>query len=171
MTVKAFPMPDPTQISAVDRWLSQAQAAPEQAWREWRDGGVALLPCGNRFCAIRIPTQLVHAAVGTSEQPAVDTALSAALDGPVIRDEAGQHDYALIETIPRRDWPFQQDAPLLGHGTYLGVPKTEREGSSRTHWVVPPRFPGNLCSLRAVEELVATGRASLAENSPPETSP
>ncbi|MGW5737032.1 MULTISPECIES: hypothetical protein [Streptomyces] len=156
----------PRAITPVDRWLAQAQAGPEQAWREWRDEGIALLPCGSRFCAIRMPAQLVYAAVGTSDQKAVDVALAKALDGPVIRDEAGQHDYALIETIPREDWPFQREAPLLSEGTYLGVPRTEHEG--RTHWVLPPRFPGNLCSLRAVEQLVAAGHDTLAESSPPE---
>ncbi|MFD3574788.1 hypothetical protein [Streptomyces sp. NPDC058644] len=151
------------EISAVAHWLSEAQAGPELAWREWNDGGVAILPCGSRFCAIRIPVQLVYAAVGTSEPKAVDAALAARLDGPVILDRQGQYEYALTELITQKEWPFQREAPLLGDGTYLGVPKAERDGSSRAHWAVPPRFPGHLCSLQAVEQLVAAGCASLAE--------
>jgi hypothetical protein len=153
----------PRGISPIDHWLAQAQAAPELAWREWTEGGVALLPCGARFCAVRIPTQLVYAAVGTSEQEAVDAALAQTLDGPVIRDGQGQYDYALIRSAARKEWRFQREAPLLGDGTYLGVPKSEHDGSSRAHWAVPPRFPGDLCSLQAVEQLVAAGHASLTE--------
>lgn len=153
----------PRAITPVDRWLAQAQAAPEQACREWQDGGVALLPCGTRFCAVRIPTRLVHAAVGTCEETAVNAALASALDGPVIRDGHGQYEYALIRTAAPLEWQFDHEAPLLGDGTYLGVPAEEYDGESRASWAVPPRFPGNLCSLRSVESLVATGSARLAE--------
>ncbi|MFH8492470.1 hypothetical protein [Streptomyces longisporoflavus] len=153
-----------TEISAVERWLSYAQAAPELAWREWKDAGVALLPCGSRFCAIKIPAQLVFAAMGTPEYRAVDAALAQRLDGPVIHDGRDQYDYALIKAMNPKDWPFGREAPLLGDGTYLGVPKEEHNGPSRVHWAVPPRFPGNLCSPRSVEQLVAAGRAALAES-------
>ena len=82
-------------MSAMDRdlldryitgWLARAHDHPERARTEWSRHGVALLPLGRRFSAVRLPGKLVVAAVGTTDAKAIAEELEFRLDGPVIHD-------------------------------------------------------------------------------------
>lgn len=141
-------MTTPRDLSPVDHWLAHAQAALELAWREWQEGGVALLPLGEAFVAPRLPEALVYAAVGTAELEEVAERLEQRLQGPVIFDgrSMGGTYYALMERRDRLVWRHQDVAPLLGRGTYLGVPRLDRREPPGTYWAVPPRFTGDLCT-------------------------
>lgn len=55
---------------AVRDWLAKAHPVPRQAMAEWANHGVALLPLGARFDAVRVPASRIHAAVG-SDEPSV----------------------------------------------------------------------------------------------------
>lgn len=149
---------------AIAEWLALAQQAPGQAWSEWSDGGVALLPLGRRFVAARLPEALVYAAVKAAGSEEVAERLEQRLQGPVIFDDRtmGGTFYTLMEPRDRSEWKHQEVAPLLGRGTYLGVPKLARRKPPGTHWVVPPRFIGDLCRPEYVAVLVAHGLKQLA---------
>ncbi|CAM5288424.1 hypothetical protein SALBM135S_03616 [Streptomyces alboniger] len=149
---------------AVSAWLAEAQASPQLAHKEWITGGVALLPCGSTFDAVRLPETLVQAAVNSTDAHEVATRLQRCLDGPVIHDSRPGLYYALMRPEgTRRRWPYQEQAPRLSDGSYLGVPRLEREEPPGTHWVVPPQFEGDLCEPAAVARLITAGwRASEA---------
>ncbi|MFI6011416.1 hypothetical protein ACIBAG_21795 [Streptomyces sp. NPDC051243] len=148
----------------ISEWLAQANPAPQQAFTEWTDQGVALLPLGKLFAAIRIPGDLVYAAVGGEESEQVADILRMWLRGPVIHDHRsmGPTYYALIQWHAGLVWDYGEVAPCLHGDTYLGVPRIDRREPPGTYWAVPPRFEGNLCRPQAVRELIDAGRRQLA---------
>ncbi|MEV6756702.1 hypothetical protein [Streptomyces sp. NPDC051214] len=152
---------------AVALWFAQAQQGVAQARREWMDRGVALLPCGTRFCAVRLSGRLVHAACGTDRTEMVRGTLAGMLAGPVICDAFASHYYALVQPTPPRAWQHQEVAPLLGTGTYLGVPATRLTHPPGTYWLVLPELPGDLCALPPVTTLITEGRRCLTSQGQP----
>ncbi|MEV5975775.1 hypothetical protein [Streptomyces sp. NPDC052114] len=155
----------PALVSAITDWFACTLQTPEQARREWADTGIALLPLGHRFDAVRLPDALVHASVGSTAAEEVSRRLGQLLRGPVIYDgrTMGGTYYALIRPIERSVWRHQDIAPRLGTDTYMGVPRLTRTEPPGTYWVVRPRFQGDLCDLPAVESLVTAGHAVLSE--------
>ncbi|APY87767.1 hypothetical protein DCW30_34420 [Streptomyces alfalfae] len=151
-------------------WLAHAQEGSEQAWLEWETRGVALLPLGRRFDAVRMPEPLVYAALDTTEPQEVARLLTQVLAGPVIYDgrTMGGTYYALVrpreQTDEPRAWKHEVAAPLLSDGTFLGVPRLDRTQPPGTHWVVPPAFEGDLCPERWVAAFVAKGRRASEES-------
>ncbi|MFI8346640.1 hypothetical protein [Streptomyces sp. NPDC085596] len=140
----------------IRNWLAGAHGSPEQVRREWARCGLALLPLGSRFDAVRIPGELLHAAVGSG-------AVGDALDGPVIHDvrTLGPTYWALV---PRQDdWPGDAETPLLSHGTYLGVPDLTVIGPPGSFWVTAPRRRHHLCRAEEVLALIACGRRELRQ--------
>jgi hypothetical protein len=152
----------------ITEWLARAHPEPQRARVEWSTQGVALLPLGRLFCAVRLPGELVHAAVGCADPDQVDAALREWMQGPVIHDHrsTGATYYALINwgaaVIHHLD--EDGDAPCLGDGTYLGVPRIDRRQPPGTYWVVAPRYDGDLCRPSAVRSLIATGRDKLTRS-------
>ncbi|WP_307671764.1 hypothetical protein [Streptomyces sp. V4I2] len=136
-----------------------------QAYTEWADQSVALLPLGRRFNAIRIPGILIHAATHThTDAPELlAQAVRNALDGPVIHDHlsTGATYYALIPHSRGLPWLGTHDTPLLGPGTYLGIPALEHTTPPGTYWLIPPRHRGDLCAPDAVLQLINTARRTL----------
>ncbi|MFJ1664789.1 hypothetical protein ACIOK4_00080 [Streptomyces bottropensis] len=149
--------------SYITAWLARAHDDPEQVRAEWADRGVALLPLGRAFSAVRLTSRLVHAAVG-SHDPAVITAeLEDRLSGPVIHDSLaiGKPYYALIQWHAGVVWKGDDETPCLGDGVHLGVPRIERVRPPGTYWLVPPRREDGLCRSEAVQQLIQDGRAAL----------
>ncbi|MEU0742541.1 hypothetical protein [Streptomyces sp. NPDC006134] len=149
---------------AIAEWLARTHPAPENVWREWDTQGVALLPLGERFAAVRLPGGIVHAAVDSEDRDRVAAALGERLGGSIIHDRrvAGGTYYALIQAHAGLVWAYGDAAVCLGHGTYLGVPRIDRQQPPGTYWVVPPRYEGDLCAPRAIVDLVETGRSQVA---------
>lgn len=169
---------------AVEHWLLATHPAPEQARREWSEpGGVALLPLGTLFCAVRIPKALVMSAVQvelTGEEKddylfdaMVDVGLFESLDGPVICDHHQARYYALAPaSMPDRwhkaaaEWSAL-GVEFLGSGTHLGVPRVEATradpGKWASHWAVEMESPGMLCDPQAIARLIAAGARRLAK--------
>lgn len=144
----------------IAEWLARAADDPEQARGQWTTQGVALLRCGRRFDAVRIPADLVHAALGTDEAPIIAAALPFDLGGPVILDRS--HYYALIFGHSGMVWDEGDDTPRLGPDTYLGVPRLDRMTPPGAHWVVPPQFDGDVCRPNTVRLFIARARTKLA---------
>jgi hypothetical protein len=150
----------------ITEWLARAHPAPEQARAEWSNQGVALLPLGRRFAAVRLPGAMVHAAAGSDVPDIVAKALSERLSGPVIHDHrtAGPTYYALIQWHAGLVWDYGETAPCLQGDTYLGVPRIDRREPPGTYWVVAPRYDGDLCRPQAVRELIDAGHQQLIQH-------
>lgn len=135
------------------------QSAPGHAFWEWKGSGVALLPLGSRFDAVRLPEALVQAAVGATAPQEAAARLARIVVGPVIYDgrTLGGSYYALTKPSRARAWQHQDSAPRLSSGTYLGVPGLDRTGPPGTYWLVRPRFEGDLCEPAAVAAVIDLG--------------
>ncbi|MGW4445238.1 hypothetical protein [Streptomyces sp. NPDC004682] len=114
------------------------------------------MPLGPRFDAVRIPGDLLHAAVGRGD-------IGDALNGPVIHDvrTLGPTYWALVPHLD--EWPGDPETSLLSHGTYLGVPDLTVTGRPGSFWVSPPRRRHHLCRAEDVLALVAHGRRELGQ--------
>ena len=154
---------------AIAEWLVRAHPVPEQARAEWTTQGVALLPLGGRFAAVRMPSDVVHAAVESDDRREVAVALGELLGGSIIFDRrvAGGTYYALIQGHAGLVWAYDNVATCLGLGTYLGVPRIDRQQPPGTYWVIPPRYEGDLCAPRVITALLEAGKLQLAEEAEP----
>lgn len=176
------PEPGVLVTSAADRrlatthWLlsTLSEAGRERAREEWQELGVAMLPLGGLFSAVRIPGRLVHALAGTEEPAKVDAFLAQALEGgPVICDPHSPRYYALVPaSTPRThsekvaDW-LESDAACLGRESYLGVPSTDAVAYDparfASYWSVPMDSPAMLCPALLVGRLIGAGRDLVAD--------
>lgn len=150
---------------AVSHWLLAAAQDVKEARKEWAVAGIALLRCGGIFSAIRVPAEVVHAAVGTDELHQVNANLSAALmSGPVFVDVASRRYCVLVPASAALQdvWKSRlvPEAECLGSRCFLGVPAPDATAPSdaRSYWCVPMDSPGVLCVPQAVTQLVMTGR-------------
>ncbi|WP_369259762.1 hypothetical protein [Streptomyces sp. R35] len=152
--------------SAIAEWLTREHPAPHQVWTEWAAHGVALLPLGKQFAAVRMTMDVVHAAVGSDSAEQVAEVLVELLDGPVVYDRrvAGATYYALVQWNSDLVWAHEEIAPHLGRGIYLGVPRIDRRTPPGTYWVAAPRYAGDLCTPEAVAALVEIGRQRLLQS-------
>ncbi|WP_237307273.1 hypothetical protein [Streptomyces alboflavus] len=127
------------RCSVAGDWFARAHPLPDQAHTEWARHGVALLPLGRRFEAIRIPAAHLHTAVGSAEPHTVAQALAERLHGPVFRDTRYSEApyYALVP--PDTAWADAEQH--LGRDAYLGVPHPDGSPSPLACWVVPPPAP------------------------------
>jgi hypothetical protein len=159
---------------AVERWLLSAHPSPRLPRTEWSRHGVALIPLGGLFSAVRIPGRLVQALAESTDPADIDAFLSDAFDdGPVICDTRGPRYYVLVPAgVPHTwhdaadDWR-RDDVESLGRGAYLGVPHpTAVEFPTRgvaSYWSVPMRSAGRLCAPLTVARLIAAGAHVLAD--------
>jgi putative ATP-grasp target RiPP len=148
----------------VSEWLARTHPTPEHVWTEWATQGVALLPLGERFAAVRMASEIVHAAVRSEDQDDVAAELGDLLGGGIIFDRrvAGGTYYALVDGRAGLTWAHDDVVTCLGRGTYLGVPRIDRRQPPGTYWVVPPRHEGDVCPPLSVLGLLEAGRARLA---------
>lgn len=151
---------------AITEWLVRAHPAPDRARAEWATQGVALLPLGERFAAVRVAADVVHAAVSSDHRDQVAMVLGELLGGSIIYDRrvAGGTYYALIQGHAGLVWAYDKFATCLGHGTYLGVPRIDRQQPPGTYWVIPPRHEGDLVAPRNLVALIKAGRRRLANS-------
>jgi hypothetical protein len=148
---------------AIGEWLLRVHPNPEQARTEWSIQGVALLPLGIRFAAVRMPAEVVHAAVDSCDRDQVACAVGQLLGGSIIYDRraTGGTYYALIQAHAGLVWAYEDIATCLGRDTYLGVPRLDQQQPPGTYWVVPPRYEGDLCAPRSIVSLMKRGRSRL----------
>jgi hypothetical protein len=119
---------------------------------------VAVLPLGTRFDTVRIPVEVLYAALGTRNRSVVGPLLELALRGPVIQDSERWF-YPLVPVGGAPDWAAPAGT-YLARG-WLGVPCTDRLAPPGMYWCVPAREPGLLCELSRVAALVEAGSARL----------
>lgn len=169
---------------AAEHWLLSTlpAAGRERARIEWREQGLAMLPLGTLFSAIRLPARLVAAITGPLTLAETDAFLADALDGgPVICDPHGPRYYALVPASVPRTWRDaadewrDADADVLGRDTLLGVPRldvTELNPLSRaSYWSVPMESMGMLCAPLKAARLIAAAQAVLEQAELTQASP
>ncbi|MFF4588820.1 hypothetical protein [Streptomyces sp. NPDC001388] len=149
--------------AAIVEWLARAHPVPQRPRREWATQGVALLPLGERFAAVRMPADVVHAAVETGDHDEVAVRLGTLLGGSIIYDRrvSGGTYYALVQGHTGLVWPYEDTAACLSFGTYLGVPRLDQQQPPGTYWVVPPRYEGDLVPPRSIVALLQAGRSRM----------
>ncbi|WHM35808.1 hypothetical protein [Streptomyces sp. BPTC-684] len=156
-------MIDQAAITLTD-WLASAHKVPAQARREF-DVGIALLPTGAKFDALRLPAPMVHAAARSDDPDAVAVFLAEVLDdGAVIHDAygVGVWYYALVPPGTHAAWRMP-GVECLQPGTRLGVPRIDLTARPGPYWALPPSTVGSMCSARAVADPVALGQARLRQ--------
>ncbi|GAA0598586.1 hypothetical protein GCM10010394_30180 [Streptomyces crystallinus] len=143
----------------VTDWLASAHPVPAQARREFAVG-IALVPTGKKFDAIRLPAPIVHTAAGSEDPDVVAAFLARTLPGGAVIHDAygvGVWYYALAPPGTHAGWRAP-DAECLRPGTWLGVPRPDLTARPGPHWALPPLRAGSVCAAGAVDELVALGR-------------
>ncbi|WJV51820.1 hypothetical protein [Streptomyces flavofungini] len=171
MAESKVPLPGPESSAreqspdhgAIADWFAHAHPVARQAVSEWADHGVALLPLGERFDAIRVPGRLVHAALGSDQADVVDQALADWLYGPVICDTRTGSGCYYVLVAPDAAW--RGPADRLRSGTYLAVPRIGKRVSPVTYWAVPPSRRGHLCDPAHLTALLSTVEALKAVES------
>ncbi|MFI8104692.1 hypothetical protein [Streptomyces sp. NPDC086023] len=155
--------------TTVPNWLAQSHDNPQQAHDEWRERGIAVLPTGGVFGAVRLPEGLVQAAVESTDNDHVGFVLAEQLDGPVIHDARGRNYYALLRPEDRLAWDTTSPGvEYLPPRTHLGVPAAglcQYTAATPIYWAVPVIRP-SYCDLGALALLVRVGAARLAESRP-----
>ncbi|MEU3402139.1 hypothetical protein [Streptomyces filamentosus] len=151
--------------AGAETWLILAARDAVKARQEWAEYGVTLLRCGTHFTAVRIPTDIVLAAAGTSDRAGVATYLAKALDGPCFFDGDNRAFYTLTPLSTAHRWDLL-DTEALGAGFFLKVPATTITGPDprcAAYWVVPMDGPAALCDPETVRRLVQRGRIRRSE--------
>ncbi|MFC0844939.1 hypothetical protein ACFH04_14630 [Streptomyces noboritoensis] len=146
---------------AITDWLASAHPVPAQAQREFAVG-IALVPTGEKFDAIRLPAPILHAAARTEDPDAVAAFLAKTLPGGAVIHDAygvGVWYYALVPPGTYANWQAP-DAECLRPGTWLGVPRPDLTARPGPHWALPPHTAGSVCAAKAVADLVALGQSS-----------
>ncbi|MFE3992049.1 hypothetical protein ACFXPW_10260 [Streptomyces goshikiensis] len=152
--------------TSLAEWLAASHPNPKDVWAEWVGRGVAVLPLGTLFGAVRIPEAVVHAAVESAEPKRVNAVLADRLEGPVIHDGRGRAYYPLVRTEARLDWGTSvPGVELLAPATLLGVPALNLRRytpAAPIYWAVAGYSPRH-CESSAVALLVRVGAARLEE--------
>ncbi|MET9882584.1 hypothetical protein ABZZ20_05370 [Streptomyces sp. NPDC006430] len=149
-------------------WLAGSYGQPQQVRAEWRNRGVALIPIGRIFDAIRLPEPVVFAAVCNEghDYAHADAALDESLGGPVIHDGHGRNYYAIVPAGTVSEWRFTGlGVECLGPGTHFGVPAVDVQEYDATHPIYWATLGGSsgFCAPASVALLVRIGAARLAE--------
>ena len=159
---------------AIEHWLLATRPDRKLARQEWATHGVAMLPLGGLFSAVRIPNDLIQALAASDNQTDLDTFLEDALNGgPVICDPRHHRYYALVPATVPVTWKQAVDdwravgVDCLGRGAYLGVPRPNRTDfrgcTGGSYWSVPMRGMAMLCAPLTVARLIAAGTHQMAE--------
>ncbi|WP_171112096.1 MULTISPECIES: hypothetical protein [Streptomyces] len=158
---------------AVEHWLlsTKPRERHSQIRAEWNEYGVALLPLGTLFSAVRLPGALIQALVASRKSQDIDLFLEEALQGPVICDPRGSRYYALVPASVPRTWRQAVDdwrahaVDCLGRDAYLGVPRVDavEPRPYESYWSVPMPSAASLCAPLSVARVIAAGVHRLAE--------
>ena len=99
----------------IARWLTSTTRHPDIAEKDWAAGRPAILRTGILYDAVRMPMELVHAAVWSTVPAVVSGALAEVLDGPVVC-HPGQWYYAWCSPGRARCGGTRCRLPVAGAG-------------------------------------------------------
>ncbi|MFI6348113.1 hypothetical protein [Streptomyces sp. NPDC050560] len=147
-------------------WLASAHPQPTEVHQAWeRPGGLAALPCGVVFTAVRLPALIVHAAVGTADPNAVRARLGERLGGPVLHDPSRARYYPLVPTDTAKSWHNTVAYVRClepEHHMNTPAPTVTQPSGQTPYWIVPPMEPERLCAPEAVRALTRHGQRRAA---------
>jgi hypothetical protein len=134
-------------------WLAASASNPGQAQRAWLDSGIALLPAGVLWDAVKLDAWLVHQAVGDSAPELVRGVLAGlGIDGPVIAERSRPY-YVLVPVGTAAIWDAH-GTECLSVATYLTVPAISRTRPPGPYWLQPPDGSGGLCDPDVLRPLI-----------------
>lgn len=148
---------------AIAGWLARAHSDPAQAAAKWRTDGLAVMPLGVRYSAVRVPDTAVATVSGLRERGQWDAYLCDVVGGPVICDPVGHRYYLLVARRAEEAWAHLAESwrtvgiGLLGDGVVLGMPSpyTGPDPLRRaSYWASPAPRAGVLCPPLAVLQLI-----------------
>lgn len=151
---------DPRAIAA---WISRAHRDPQAAMAQWRDMGLAMMPLGVRFSAVRVPDEAVATVTGYTKRQEWDEYLRDVVGGPTICDPRGHRYYILIARKTAEAWSYLAESwrtigvGILGEGAIVGVPSPLREPDPEgrlSYWAAPALQAGMLCPPLPVLQLI-----------------
>ncbi|MFI6644578.1 hypothetical protein [Streptomyces sp. NPDC050504] len=127
---------------------------PDTAYEDWSAnlGGVAFLPLGVHFDAVRIPVRPVRAVAGSDDDSDIASVLEELLGGGPVLGDGYRWYHALVPLGTRETWD-RTDAECVGDGTWLYVPHPAWT-SCGIYWAVPPRRVGAACAAKDVVRLL-----------------
>jgi hypothetical protein len=148
-------------------WLAGSHDHPEQVRAQWRERGIALVPLGGVFDAVRLPEPVVLAALLTDGDGCahLDDALEETLRGPVVHDGHGRNYYAIVPPGVREWRHSAHGVECLGSGTHFGVPAVgvrDYDATHPVHWATLGTS-SRYCDPASVALLVRIASARLAE--------
>ncbi|MCC3769461.1 hypothetical protein [Streptomyces sp. UNOC14_S4] len=126
-------------LEAAQRWLASADNNRAHADQWFTNAGVAILPVGKVWDAIRV------------DKPLAGYVLAAQLPGPVIRD--GEDHYFLVAPGSASRWTTP-GSQALGPACYVAVPAPEHTKGPGIYWVQPPDGSGLLVDSERLAALV-----------------
>ncbi|MEV6316015.1 hypothetical protein [Streptomyces sp. NPDC051776] len=122
-------------VEAARERLAAADPDLPHAERWFANVGVALLPVGRSWDAVRV------------DGPLANTVLSSGIAGPVIRDHDSM--YFLVPSGTSAAWAVRGSA-ALGPACYVAVPSPERTTGPGVHWAQAPDGSGALVNAAAL---------------------
>ncbi|MFI6350260.1 hypothetical protein [Streptomyces sp. NPDC050560] len=147
-------------VERVAVWLASAHPRPAEVHKAWRDPcGMAELPCNGPFTVVRLPSLIVHAAVGTDDRDAVSAQFGKLLDGPVFCEPGAARYCPLVPADTAKEWQLSR-VECLGPGCCVDMPSpaTVEPSGQSAYWAVPLDEPGRLCDPEAVHALTRQGQ-------------
>lgn len=141
-------MSTPTPTTSAADWLAAADPDPRRAKQWLGHAGVALLPSGVRWDAIRI------------EPPLAEHVIASGITGPVI--SAPDACYALVPV--GTPWDPVPGTEALRDTAYVAVPAPDRvcgPGVYDIYWAQPPDGAGRLVDPGRLAEVIAAQRGGV----------
>lgn len=132
----------PVSSDAAAAWLAEADPDRGRADRWLRSAGLALLPLGTRWSAVKV-----------AEHDGL--AAAADVDGPTIHDPIGRVVYFLVPVAAGQTWDCPR-TELLGLACWLAVPAPRTTEPPGVHWVHPPDGSGRLVDAPALRAAIST---------------
>ncbi|CAM5251461.1 hypothetical protein SGLAM104S_01648 [Streptomyces glaucescens] len=89
---------------AAEHWLAATHPNAAQVRWEWQHRGLALLPLGGLFCAVRLPDHLVRAVAARARKDPAVYLMEELRGGPVIRNPRHEQYHALVPRSMPEEW-------------------------------------------------------------------
>jgi len=146
---------------AAAQWLASAHPNPQRAYWEWEEQGVAVIPVGPVWDAVKLPS------TGTNPSLVRDVLAECGVDGPIIHNPSTGANSVLV---PPGTSPWHLPGTVLLHASddyeqLLGVPAIERQTPPGLHWVIPPDGTGHLADPDALHRTLVLFAEAAEETS------
>ncbi|MET8677359.1 hypothetical protein ABZW18_07170 [Streptomyces sp. NPDC004647] len=141
-------------ISAAARRLAGSEDQARQVEAEWWERGIALLPVGPAWDAVKLPDSLVRrVAAGDHPEPVRAVLAEFGVTGPVFLERDTYYVLVPPGTAARWDAGAECITTTESKSHYMGIPSPAQDDATWSHWVIRPDADA-LCSPAAVRALI-----------------